>query len=350
MRVLQSRERPIATHDDPPASIHTTTAAIPAQGLDAAVVKEWLYIFAGQSLDYAILLVGIDKTVLWANPGAAWVLAATVSEIVGRPISVFFTPEDRAFGIPDHEQRTALRQGSSDDDRWMLRADGSRFWASGRTVALAQRDGTAMGFFKMFRDQTELKMHVDALDQQAGSVQADRTIPADARPPVASRAAPLPRIESLVLHEELEAAIASAVRRVDAGARQIQLLLPPGTALTVDADREEVRELFAILVENAVRATPDRGRIWINATLQDEEAVVRVEDNGRGIDPGRFEEIAVLFTTPVPSDRAGRLGTVKSIVEQHGGTVQARSAGPGKGSEFIVRLPLRREHGPGIPP
>src|SRR6478672_2397199 len=137
-------EPAIASTGPAPPSIHTTQAGVPEKGLDASVAKDWLYAFASQSLDYALLAVDTDRRILWANPGAGWILAALQAEIVGRSIAQFFTPEDQATGIPEHEQHTALRQGSSDDDRWMLRADGSRFWASGKTIALWRNDGTAM--------------------------------------------------------------------------------------------------------------------------------------------------------------------------------------------------------------
>ncbi|MFL6591828.1 MAG: ATP-binding protein [Luteimonas sp.] len=341
------REALIAASDDPKASIHTTTA-LPAAGLDAEAVKEWLHAFARQTLDYAILLVDRDKRVLWANPGAGWVLAATANEIVGESITRFFTAEDRAFGVPEHEQRTAIRQGASDDDRWMLRADGSPFWASGRTVALVRTDGTPLGFFKIFRDETEIKMRIDVLEKHA-TPSPERTDAAMATLAAADDGAgPAQgielRIERVLLRDEVDAAIAFAREHSDPGNRRITVLVPEGAPLVVDADRHRLRQLFAILIGNAIRATSEDGHIWINGTPQDEQAVIRVSDNGAGISGERLENLFELFTDaalPLQEAEAGvGMALVRTIVELHGGTVQAQSAGPGKGSEFTVRLPL----------
>jgi len=346
--IRPARETPIATSDDTKASIHTTTA-LPAAGLDGDAVRDWLYAFGRQTLDYAILLVDRDKRILWANPGAGWVLAATAGEIVGQSIDTFFTPEDRAFGVPEHEQRSAIRQGSSDDDRWMLRADRSRFWASGRTVALVRTDGTPLGFFKIFRDETEIKMRIDALEKHAAPSAArteDAAIQGDGvKAPHAAAAPGIElRLERVVLREEVDAAIAFAREHADQGNRHITVLFPQGAPLVVEADRHRIRQLLAILIGNAIRATADDGEIWINGTPQDDQAVVRISDNGAGFSGERLKTLFELFTDaalPLQEAEAGvGMALVRTIVELHGGTVQAQSAGPGKGSEFTVRVPL----------
>ena len=348
MALRPSREAPIATSDDPQASIHTTTA-LAAAGLDAEAVREWLYAFGRQTLDYAILLVEPGKRILWANPGAGWVLAATAGEIVGRSVETFFTPEDRAFGVPDHEQRSAIRQGSSDDDRWMLRADGSRFWASGRTVALVRTDGMPLGFLKIFRDETEIKMRIEALEKHAApsAARAEGAVSqgdaGKARAAATTHGIELRR-ERVVLREEVDAAIAFAREHADQGNRRITVLFPEGTPLVVDADRQRIRQLLAVLIGNAIRATADDGQIWINGTPQDDQAVVRISDNGAGFSGERLKTLFELFTDaalPLREAEAGvGMALVRTIVELHGGTVQAQSAGPGKGSEFTVRLPM----------
>jgi PAS domain S-box-containing protein len=325
----------IATPENPPPSIHTTTHASPSRGLAPDDARDWLYAFAMQTLDYALLVVDRDKRVLWANSGAAWLLAATIAEIVGSDITRFFTPGDIAFGIPEHEQVSALRQGSSDDDRWMLRADGSPFWASGKNVALRQRDGTPMGFLKIFRDQTESKMRIEALEKQA--------LAADERTSGMQPAAGMPWLS---LGEEIEAAIALAASRTDTAERSIQLLMPPGAPITLQADRAKLQEAIALLIENAVASTADDGKVWINGTTEGQQAVVRVEDNGCGIDVDGLASLFDLFTRPLaPPAQAGSeagLALVRRIVEEHGGTIQAHSEGMDKGSVFTARLPVQQ--------
>jgi PAS domain S-box-containing protein len=328
-------EPAIASTGPAPPSIHTTQAGVHEKGLDASLAKDWLYAFAIQSLDYALLAVDADQRILWANPGAGWILAATQSEIVGSQIAQFFTPEDRVVGIPEHEQRSALRQGSSDDDRWMLRADGSRFWASGKTIALSRNDGVPMGFFKIFRDQTEVKMRTDALAQDDAA-----RLPADSEP----AAAPAERVS---LQAAVHGAIALAGAEVGVGHRRIEVLFPAGAPIETRGDRGQLQQAFAALIGHALRATADDGHVWINGTTEGELATVRVEDNGRGLTGERLAEIYDLFTSPalepLEPGTAGELATARAIVDAHGGTVQARSAGPGKGSEFVVTLPLARD-------
>jgi PAS domain S-box-containing protein len=370
--------------------------------MPADAVKDWLWAFAQQSLDYAIVLVGQDQRILWANPGAGWILVATASEIIGSSVTRFFTPEDIAFGIPQHEMRSALRQGSSDDDRWMLRADGSRFWSAGRTVALTRTDGAPMGYFKIFRDLTHVEMRISNLSNQALMMAADSEARAETTALIANalrdRLAALGtaadvlrngdaadageewlgsierdvrtaarlvdelegaaredgrstglRIEVLQLHDVLQAAIDSSVRRFPPGQRGIELLLPLGLPITIEGDRSRLRQVFTILLGNAIQATRDDGRIWINGTVESGDAVVRIGDDGTGIPPGVLASLFDMFTRPSPP--VGPVGSglglmfVRTIVEQHGGTMQASSPGPGKGSEFTVRLPLRQEGG-----
>jgi signal transduction histidine kinase len=104
--------------------------------------------------------------------------------------------------------------------------------------------------------------------------------------------------------------------------------------------------VFTNLVENAVKYTPKGGRIWIKATIEDPEAVVTVEDTGAGIPPAMLTQIFELFTqVDAEASQSGLgigLAVVKDIVSLHGGSVQARSQGVGRGSEFSVRLPLQR--------
>jgi two-component system CheB/CheR fusion protein len=101
------------------------------------------------------------------------------------------------------------------------------------------------------------------------------------------------------------------------------------------------------LLHNAAKFTPDGGRIELRAAREGEHAVVRVKDNGIGMSPELVETAFHLFKQGQQSiDRPeGGLGVGLTLVERlvglHGGTVEARSAGPGKGSEFIVRLPAR---------
>ena len=121
--------------------------------------------------------------------------------------------------------------------------------------------------------------------------------------------------------------------------------LPP-EPLHVDGDSGRLIQVFGNLLNNAAKYTPINGRIEVRGRVEAGFVVVSVLDNGSGIPKEMLESIFEPFTQVHHNlDRAqGGLGIgltmVKSLVEMHGGTVEARSEGPGKGSEFIVRLPV----------
>ena len=81
--------------------------------------------------DYAIFMTDPDGVITNWNIGAQHILGYSEDEIVGKNASKFFTPEDKAKDIPRKELATAAAEGRAEDERWHLRRDGSRFWASG---------------------------------------------------------------------------------------------------------------------------------------------------------------------------------------------------------------------------
>src|SRR4029079_5129928 len=80
--------------------------------------------------DYAIFMIDPDGLVTNWNRGAEHILGYTEGERVGNDPSRFVTAEDRAKGVPQKELTTAASEGRAEDERWHLRRDGSRFWAS----------------------------------------------------------------------------------------------------------------------------------------------------------------------------------------------------------------------------
>jgi two-component system CheB/CheR fusion protein len=152
----------------------------------------------------------------------------------------------------------------------------------------------------------------------------------------------------------LDAVIATAIdtNRPLLEARQHTLVFePPPAPVWVDGDAMRLGQVFANLVNNAAKYTEDHGRITIRIETPPRadgghEAVVRVQDTGHGIATSLLPVVFNLFTQGDRTlDQAqGGLGVglalVRSLVELHGGTVEARSEGVGHGSEFVVRLPL----------
>jgi PAS domain S-box-containing protein len=119
----------------------------------------------------------------------------------------------------------------------------------------------------------------------------------------------------------------------------------PGESIHVEADPTRLEQVLVNLLNNAAKYTRPGGEIALIAERDGDEAVIRVRDNGIGIPPELLPKVFDLFTQiDATLDRSqGGLGIgltlVKNLVELHGGRVEARSEGPDRGSEFIVRLP-----------
>jgi PAS domain S-box-containing protein len=105
--------------------------------------------------DYAIFMTDTDGLVTNWNIGAQHILGYTEEEVLGKDASKFFTIEDRTKGIPAKELGTAAIAGRAEDERWHVRKDGSRFWASGVVTPVRDGAGELIGFSKVMRDMTE---------------------------------------------------------------------------------------------------------------------------------------------------------------------------------------------------
>ncbi len=120
----------------------------------------------------------------------------------------------------------------------------------------------------------------------------------------------------------------------------------PQEEIRIDADPMRLAQVFVNLLNNAAKYTPPGGEIHLSATHENNTAVVRVRDNGQGINPSRLQTIFEPFAGGAersmgPGGLHIGLSLAKRMVELHRGTIEVRSPGEGKGSEFIVRLPLQ---------
>jgi CheY-like chemotaxis protein/anti-sigma regulatory factor (Ser/Thr protein kinase) len=122
----------------------------------------------------------------------------------------------------------------------------------------------------------------------------------------------------------------------------------PANPLFITGDRIRLAQIVGNLLNNACKFTDKGGRIWLTVEEMDDQAVIRVRDTGIGLAADQIGPIFELFAQVDHSLERARDGLglgltlVKKLVEMHNGTVEARSAGPGRGSEFVVRLPLLR--------
>ena len=113
--------------------------------------------------DYAIFMTDADGRVSTWNEGAQRLFGYGEAQILGEDASVLFTPEDRECGIPERELQKARTEGRAEDERWHVRKDGSRFWASGFVRPVLDAEDNLIGFSKVARDLTERKRAEEAL-------------------------------------------------------------------------------------------------------------------------------------------------------------------------------------------
>lgn len=144
-------------------------------------------------------------------------------------------------------------------------------------------------------------------------------------------------------------AVELAQSAIDSAAQSLDILLP-AEPVVVDADPVRLMQVLLNLLHNAAKYTPHGGHITLGVTCNDDDVVVCVRDSGVGIareDLGRVFEMFSQVSGSAEHSQGGLgigLALVRGLVALHGGTIEARSEGPGHGSEFVVRLPVKHEH------
>jgi CheY-like chemotaxis protein len=155
------------------------------------------------------------------------------------------------------------------------------------------------------------------------------------------------RKERVELAAVVQSALEASRPLLESGHHQLTVTVSAEPIL-LEADPTRLSQVVSNLLNNAAKYTEKAGHVWLTAGQEGEEAVISVRDTGVGIEPGHLPSIFEMFSQVAPAlERSqGGLGIglslVRGIVELHGGRVEARSAGPGKGSEFVVRLPVVR--------
>jgi PAS domain S-box-containing protein len=362
-------------------------------------IEALLRLLLSQAEEHAIIFLDTKGCIVGWLAGAESVFGYTADEIVNTPFSALFTPEDLEKGVPQFELDVANANCPAEDDRWMLRKDGLRFWATGVLTPLRSADASLVGYAKILRNRTDLKQQLESLENRLSKLQkaAHRqkafigTLAHELRNPLGSISNALELLNISGNRDEQCVFARSVIRRqldfmqrliddlmeitrIDAGkvqlTRRVVALQDILTAATetcrpqidlrthnlkiiataapmiIDADPSRLQQVFVNLIQNAAKYTHYGGHIWVKLFLEGREAVVKIEDDGIGISAEMLPEIFELFTQAEfrgddPNTGLGiGLSVVKDLVTLHGGTVQVRSDGIGKGSEFTVRLPL----------
>ncbi|MGO9372596.1 MAG: PAS domain S-box protein [Syntrophobacteraceae bacterium] len=129
-------------------------------------VEQEFHLFVSEVKDYAIFMLDTAGCVVSWNMGAEQIKGYQADEIIGRPHSCFYTPEDNARGWPGQFLQRAASEGRVEDEGWRVCKDGSRFWANVVLTALHDKEGSLRGFSKVTRDVTERKQAEEALREQ----------------------------------------------------------------------------------------------------------------------------------------------------------------------------------------
>ncbi|EAR20503.1 PAS domain-containing hybrid sensor histidine kinase/response regulator [Nitrococcus mobilis] len=354
-----------------------------------------------QVKDYAIFMTDAEGRATSWNEGVRRVLGFEEADFLGQDIvPTIFTPEDVESGVPLRELEQAAATGKAGSDRWMRRKDGSRFFATGTTAALHDKAGKLVNFMKVMRDQTEQKRLEDELRKTAADLsEANRrkseflaTLGHELRNPLApirmglelmkmaaDSPAKMEEIRGMMERQVLQmvrliddlldvsritrgklqlricrVAVANVVQNavemarpfIDEADHQLTVAVPP-QPIHLDADPNRLAQVFSNLLNNSAKYTPEGGHIWLSAERQGSDVVVTIRDNGIGIPADMQTSIFEMFTQvdrPLEQGYTGLgigLTLVKQLVEMHGGRIDARSEGSGRGSAFEVRLPLK---------
>jgi PAS domain S-box-containing protein len=347
--------------------------------------------------EYAIVMLDPHGRVATWNSGAARINGYRADEIVGRHFKLFYTTEEREQKRPEALLAQAIEQSTVEAEGWRVRKDGSRFWANVVITVLYGTDGALRGFAKVTRDMTERKQ-VEALEEAGRQTrQFLAMLGHELRNPLAPirNAVGVMRMREIddpqiqYCRDLIERQVSQLARLVDdlldasrittgmIGLQPEPLDVAHIVRLAVEASRPNIdarghvlrvetsEEPIAIsgdqtrlvqvvqnLLNNAAKFTPRGGNIVLKVGLKAGMAVVEVRDDGIGIAPDMLPRIFELFMQADGSlaRTEGGLGVgltlARRIVEMHGGSVKAASAGVGHGATFTVRLPvLEQPHG-----
>ena len=352
--------------------------------------RAWLAAIVASS-DDAIISKTLDSIVTSWNPAAARLFGYEAADIVGNPITILIPPELRA---EEDEIIARLRRGERVDHFETVRVakDGRRIDVSLTISPIKGEDGEIIGASKIARDITERKRAETLLreaDRQKDEFLA--TLAHELRNPLAPicaaaellkqakslapelRAATailerqarhmthlvddlldMSRItsgrirlqpEPVELTELLKGVIATYRQSAETARHQVTFAASGDAPVYVSGDRIRLTQIFSNILHNAVKYTPPGGKIDVALRTEDRRAAISVQDNGMGIPAEMLEHIFEPFAQLDRSyERADgglgiRLTLAKRLVDLHGGSIDARSAGRGKGTEFLVHLP-----------
>jgi PAS domain S-box-containing protein len=337
----------------------------------------------------SVVVTDLDGVVTYWNEGATRLFGWAAEEMLGRPYADRFPEPARTFIADQIRERAAGGEWVGEFEDY--RKDGSRVWIDARVSPVRDADGRIVGVLGVSHDITERRRAEEALreaDRRKDEFLAllahelrnplaplrnglqvmrlaaeDPSAVAQARGMMERQLGHMVRLiddlldisrisrnkmelrrSRLLLADVVSSALETARPLLDAGGHTLTVALPP-EPVHLDGDLTRLAQVFGNLLTNSAKYTERGGRVWLTAERRGGEILVAVRDTGIGIPA---ESLPTIFDMFSQVDRSierstGGLGIglalVKGLVEMHGGSVRAASAGVGKGSTFTVRLP-----------
>ncbi len=350
--------------------------------------------------DYALYMVAPDGTIVSWSSGAERIKGYSAEEILGRPHSLLYPPEDIERGKPGLALEIALAEGRYEEEGWHVRKDGSHFWADVVVTPVRDESGKLIGFAKVTRDMTErrrareqlqlseqrnreLESETLAKDEFLGLVSHELRTPltilyggtrllaqrynnldeSSRKELVASLASEAGRMKSLIesvfllvnpspnltlepvlLNEEVTLA-ASDFKHASPG-RELRVSLPEQDSMVM-VESPLFQRVLLNLLGNADKYSPSLTPIEVTVARNGTCARVEVMDRGPGVDPAELDRIFSSFyrspaTSGAVTGKGIGLAVCRRLVGLFGGTIQAR-ARTGGGLTVRVELPLYRD-------
>ncbi len=342
-------------------------------------------------VDYAIVTLDEEGMITSWNSGAERINGYSATEIVGRHFSRLYPPEDVRANKPWRQLSLARDRGRVNDESWRIRNDGTQYWANSVIAALPENETRRRAYYMVTQDLSQ-RRHAETLADTAQRMHEFIAMLAhELRNPLA----PIRNAVALMARRNVQDPLVEAMRQTidrqsqtltrivdelldvnrvargqftiekqvidlrDVLARAVETSRPldrrarPSAASRIAdkpvdcfGDPLRLAQVVVNILNNAAKYTPDGGDIWLSLENFGTRVELRVRDNGRGIERDAIDRVFDLFmqVNPNSGSALGGLGVglalVRRIVELHGGSVHASSGGLGKGSEFIVRLPI----------
>jgi PAS domain S-box-containing protein len=357
-----------------------------------------LDLFASQTRELALLVLDSSgKIVRWAG-GARDIFGYGEPEVVGRHLDFLLPLHDQERGGWSRELQEALARGERVETCWLLRRDRTLVCIDSVLTPLRDIEGRLAGYTKVMRCSAAPAAEADARGRQE-SPPLDATVGSDVVAVIAHELrnviGPLSSVAQLlqlkseggnleqpaeiirrqagfvahlveellestridhdtvrlsVAETDLAIVVAQALESCDERltARGQSVLVAIAQPIVLKVDPTRLRQVLINLISNSSKYSRDNARIWVKGGLENGHAVIRVVDQGCGIRADFLPHVFEKFSRAEERRTCGPeldglglgLSIAKTIVKMHGGSIEVRSDGDGKGCECVVRLPL----------